>query len=196
MSADISEKFHKICGIRLRKARKGNGLTQETLAEKCGVSNRLISSIEAGSRSLTENMAKKLGKALHVKPGWLMGESDDNGTVKAFERIPVESNSILEGICNLICDNSKTFSISRFVDAADPDQETWLIHDISEQSSYQTDKKTIEALARFTLEYAEMLIENHVIPKSAKSLTNIPKDSGGFFQFPFDYEDLEEDPEE
>ena len=62
-------------GCRLKKARKQIGLTQETLAEKSGISLRMIRAYEQGSQPLRRAEAEtllKLAQCLNVPPEYLL----------------------------------------------------------------------------------------------------------------------------
>lgn len=51
----------------LKKLRKGKGLSQEKLAEMCGVVRQTITMIEMGVNKPSVPLAKKLGEALEVE---------------------------------------------------------------------------------------------------------------------------------
>lgn len=62
-------------GDRVRDTRKDQGKTQSELARELGTSQSAISQIEAGERSPTYDMIRRLAEALSVAPGYLMGGS-------------------------------------------------------------------------------------------------------------------------
>src|SRR5574343_345379 len=55
-------------GELLRGARNREGLSQQELADKIGVKRPNISDMERGRRTITPDMAKKLGEALNTSP--------------------------------------------------------------------------------------------------------------------------------
>lgn len=58
----------RLVGEKLRMIRKAKGLTQEELAERCGLSFSYISDIERGGRNVTLESLDKLLVALEVTP--------------------------------------------------------------------------------------------------------------------------------
>ncbi len=59
---------------RLREARQAAQLTQTELAERAGVSQRLVSSIESDARVGSLETWQSLARVLGVQVGWLTGE--------------------------------------------------------------------------------------------------------------------------
>ena len=53
-------------GVYLAGARHREGLTQQQLAERCGLPQRHISEMENGKRPIGKENAKRLAAALHV----------------------------------------------------------------------------------------------------------------------------------
>jgi transcriptional regulator with XRE-family HTH domain len=56
----------------MREARKKLELTQEQVAERCGVHPTEVSRIEAGKRDPRVSTVRRLAKALEVRPGELL----------------------------------------------------------------------------------------------------------------------------
>jgi transcriptional regulator with XRE-family HTH domain len=56
-------------GNLLAGARLKAGLSQVQLAEKLGVRQNMISDYERGKRRLSQSMAKRIAKILHIKVG-------------------------------------------------------------------------------------------------------------------------------
>ncbi len=54
-------------GIRLKQLRKRRGWTQETLAEKVGVSRVTVARIEIGNRRPSLDLLEKLARVLRVR---------------------------------------------------------------------------------------------------------------------------------
>ena len=63
----------EILGYRLYEMRRKNGLTQRELAQKAGITQRLISDYETGNRTPKLETVAKLADALEVKAAWLAG---------------------------------------------------------------------------------------------------------------------------
>lgn len=59
-------------GKRLKDARKGRRFSQEQLETKSKISQSTISKIENGSKMISVEEAKSLGKALGIKPQFLI----------------------------------------------------------------------------------------------------------------------------
>jgi len=59
---------------RLKAARVAAGLTQTELAHAAGLSQRLVSSIETGTRTGSMDTWRELARALGVNVSWLSGE--------------------------------------------------------------------------------------------------------------------------
>lgn len=53
-------------GERIRKARKGKGLTQKELGEKLGVADSVITNYESGKQNLTIETLQKVAQVLEV----------------------------------------------------------------------------------------------------------------------------------
>ena len=70
------EKVNKLCGTRLREARRAKDLTQQQLADIVEVDPKYISAIENGKRKMSSNLAKKVGKTLNARPEYLLGLDD------------------------------------------------------------------------------------------------------------------------
>ncbi|MEX2448010.1 MAG: helix-turn-helix transcriptional regulator [Solirubrobacterales bacterium] len=59
-------------GANVRAARKQLALTQEQVADRCGVHATEVSRIEGGKRDPQVSTVLRLAKALEVKPGQLL----------------------------------------------------------------------------------------------------------------------------
>ena len=57
----------ELIGARIKSLRQRNALTQETLAEKIGISSKYLSSIERGKENPTLDTLIQLAKALKVE---------------------------------------------------------------------------------------------------------------------------------
>jgi transcriptional regulator with XRE-family HTH domain len=59
-------------GRRLRELREGQGLSQETLADRCGVHWTFLGQVERGQRSIRLDNVLKIAAGLGVEPGELV----------------------------------------------------------------------------------------------------------------------------
>ena len=60
-------------GSRLKELRKQNGLTQQQLADRIGVTKSVISFYELRERSPSPEVLAKLAYVFHVSTDWLLG---------------------------------------------------------------------------------------------------------------------------
>ena len=70
--------FLKSFGDKIRQVRKSKGLTQEELAERCGLQNTYIGGIERGERNISLQSVEKLAEGLEVIPFELFKFNDLN----------------------------------------------------------------------------------------------------------------------
>jgi transcriptional regulator with XRE-family HTH domain len=69
-------KLRALFAARVRTERKLKGLSQEALAEKCGLHRTYIGSIERGERNVSIDNVERLAKALDVEPSILVAGSN------------------------------------------------------------------------------------------------------------------------
>ena len=62
----------KRVGRNIKRARRGRGWTQETLADRVGTSRFYVAQLEAGAKQCSLEMLDRVAKALRVKPGTLL----------------------------------------------------------------------------------------------------------------------------
>ena len=60
-------------GRRLKELRKQNGLTQQQLADRIGVTKSVISFYELRERSPSPEVLAKLSYVFHISTDWLLG---------------------------------------------------------------------------------------------------------------------------
>lgn len=65
--------MHDITGRRVREARDAAGITQEELAEACGLHRTTVSHVEAGRRSVPMHALVPVADALGVSVDWILG---------------------------------------------------------------------------------------------------------------------------
>jgi transcriptional regulator with XRE-family HTH domain len=71
----------------LRKYRRERGISQATLAEKCGTSTSYIGQIEIGNRFPSLELIEKLAGTLQIRPHLLFFiESDDNSDEQLLKK--------------------------------------------------------------------------------------------------------------
>lgn len=75
-------------GERIKHTRIMNGLSQDELAKKIGVSRQAVSKAELHDDSITTDKVTKFAEALGVTEAYLMGWSDDNASVSVPEYVP------------------------------------------------------------------------------------------------------------
>ena len=63
----MSEKSRQNIGLIVRTFRKQQGLTEEQLATKAGVSRQVLRNVESGKANVTLSTLDKLGEALGVE---------------------------------------------------------------------------------------------------------------------------------
>ncbi len=64
--------FKNVVGKKVRALRRGAGLSQETLAERCGIFRTYLSRIESGEANPTLVVLVSLATALNVDPHVLL----------------------------------------------------------------------------------------------------------------------------
>lgn len=84
----------KVLSLKIQALRKSNGLTQEELAEKCGVSWRTISNLERGAVLPSLELVYKLSSQLNISIDELLNNKIQ--TNKSLARLKKESEVIEE----------------------------------------------------------------------------------------------------
>lgn len=69
----------------IRRIRKDRGLTQEELADACGMHRTYISAIERGKRSISLNNISKIAASLQVEPYELFMPLIEEGTKRDIQ---------------------------------------------------------------------------------------------------------------
>ena len=79
-------------GQKIRKIRRARGLSQETLAEKIGISTTHMSHIETGNTKLSLQVFVDIAEALEVRTDDLLYDESTNSRTSSLSEI----NSLLE----------------------------------------------------------------------------------------------------
>ena len=91
-------------GERICIKRKANGITQEKLAEKMGVSLQTVSNIECGKKSTKPENIAKICSILNTTADYILlgerGESETKELTKMLATLPEEKYAVIE---KLIC---------------------------------------------------------------------------------------------
>lgn len=59
-------------GSNLRNFREGMGISQEELADRCGLHRTYVGSVERGERNISLDNIVRLANALNISPGQLL----------------------------------------------------------------------------------------------------------------------------
>ena len=98
---------YKSLGIRIKHARKRNGLTQEQLAERVNLSSTHISNIENGRTVFSMQVFVNLANALSVRPDELLCDSiEQSREIYASEAQKILSSCTIEEV-RLLTDTMK-----------------------------------------------------------------------------------------
>lgn len=62
----MEDNFLRLVGMKLRDVRKSRGISQESLAEKCGLHINYIGGLERGERNVTLLNLSKVSNALEI----------------------------------------------------------------------------------------------------------------------------------
>ncbi|TVO37373.1 LexA family protein [Vibrio algivorus] len=77
-------------GLRLKQFRESVGISQKTLAERCGWGASRIGNYEAGVRSINLDDAEILAKNLHIQPYQIMFDENEIRAQRNIEPIEVQ----------------------------------------------------------------------------------------------------------
>ena len=94
-------------GIRIKKARKQEGLTQEQLAEVIGVSRSAISKWESGDMEPTINNLAGLARVLNVSTDYLLGLDENAANRSVRDRLSPTAEKALDLLIREIANAAK-----------------------------------------------------------------------------------------
>lgn len=92
-------------GQAIRTLRKKQGMTQQQLAEKCGVSHNAISYLETGKAYPPKGTVEKLCAAFGIPQSYLLLASIEEGDVPEEKRVLYRA--LLEPLRNELLDNKE-----------------------------------------------------------------------------------------
>ncbi len=75
----------RVFGFNVRKYRKVRGISQEKLAEICGLHRTYISDIECFQRNVSLESIEKIANALQIEAYRLIMEEKDGGDEKTYK---------------------------------------------------------------------------------------------------------------
>jgi transcriptional regulator with XRE-family HTH domain len=75
VAADLADQI----GKTFRRLRNEAGLSQEELADRCGLHRTYIGAVERGEKNITIKTARKIGAALNLSLQELFSEVPDEG---------------------------------------------------------------------------------------------------------------------
>lgn len=73
-------------GLRIRNARKAQGLTQLELAERMGSSKSMVNAAELGKLTPSNRWLKKMAEVCHVSMQWILTGSEENGEKQLLDQ--------------------------------------------------------------------------------------------------------------
>lgn len=76
MAQKKKQHLRLILANNIRKARMNKGLSQEALADLCGLHRTYIGSVERGERNISVDNIEALAHALEMLPSLLLSEED------------------------------------------------------------------------------------------------------------------------
>ena len=102
--------YYKI-GQRIRKYRKANGMSQEQLAERIGISVTHMSHIETGNTKLSLPVFVDIARTLEVQTDDLLNEKIDNKTTSFGELADILESCSTQQI-RIITDMAKATKVA------------------------------------------------------------------------------------
>ena len=100
-------------GQRIQSLRKSKGYTQDTLAEKAGISSRFLNDVERGKKGMSSTTLAELAIALRTSADYLLfgNEKDSSGIEEAIARLDENEqkqiSQLLQTAINIIDTTSK-----------------------------------------------------------------------------------------
>lgn len=108
-------------GLRVAKRRRQLGMKQNVLAEKLGISNNYLSSIERGKETPSLDVFVRICNVIKVTPDYLLlgnmhSENTPQAIIDALRLCSREDVQLLQGIIQLLVDrNSRKWNSDNFV---------------------------------------------------------------------------------
>jgi len=74
----VTRKLNELVALNLKRLRQDAGLSQEELAERCGVHRTYMGSVERGERNITLDTLQRIAQSLNVEPLSLLRPADQS----------------------------------------------------------------------------------------------------------------------
>lgn len=94
-------------GARVRQQRLLNGLTQEQLAEKTGVSSSFIGHIERGEKKASVETVVSLCNAMDISPSVLLQDSLTDAVMRSQLAFDRENQDLMEGLMHVLREHTQ-----------------------------------------------------------------------------------------
>lgn len=72
----MAAKLHFLAGRKIRQRRRELGLSQEALADMCGLHRTYIGGVERGERNITLDSLEQIASALQISPAALISGNE------------------------------------------------------------------------------------------------------------------------
>ena len=100
-------------GEKVKKLRKGKGLSQETMAQQVGINSKHLSRVERGLFHFSVEVLKSFAQTLGVSVDFLLSETDEQiGKVRIENKNVAERNRLIDQL-----DSEHRQAIIRVVDS-------------------------------------------------------------------------------
>ena len=94
-------------GARVRQQRRLNGLTQEQLAERTGVSNSFIGHIERGEKKASVETVVALCNAMDISPSVLLQESLSDAVMRSQLAFEQENQDLMDSLMHVLREHTQ-----------------------------------------------------------------------------------------
>lgn len=94
-------------GTRVRQQRLLNGLTQDQLAERTGVSCSFIGHIERGEKKASVETVVALCNAMDISPSVLLQDSLSDAVMRSQLSFDRENQDLMEGLMHVLREHSQ-----------------------------------------------------------------------------------------
>ena len=94
-------------GARVRQQRRLNGLTQEQLAERTGVSNSFIGHIERGEKKASVETVVALCNAMDISPSVLLQDSLSDAVMRSQLAFEQENQDLMDSLMHVLREHTQ-----------------------------------------------------------------------------------------